>query len=42
MSRGTGSQIALVGAATALALATNHFFFHWVLFTESLARWILY
>ena len=42
MRRETGLQILLVGAATVLALAANHFLFHWVLFTDALMRRILY
>ena len=42
MGRDTGLQILVVGAVTALALAANHFFFHWVLFTEALMRRLIY
>ena len=37
-----GLQTLLVGAVGILALAANHFFFHWVLFTEPLVRRILF
>jgi hypothetical protein len=33
MRRETGLQLLMVGAVTAAALATNHFFFHWAAFT---------
>lgn len=42
MTRNTGPQILLVAAVTALALAANHFFFNWVLITESFLRRIMY
>jgi hypothetical protein len=42
MGRDTGLQIAVVGAVTALALAADHFFFHWVLFTEATIRRLLF
>jgi hypothetical protein len=32
----------LIGAVCALALATNHFLLHWVLFTDSLVRRFLF
>ncbi len=42
MSRETGLEVLLVGALAALALAANHFFFHWVLFSDALVRPILF
>jgi len=42
MGRQTGLQVLLVGAVTALALAANHFFFHWALFTEVFVRRIMF
>jgi hypothetical protein len=42
MRRDTALQILLVGAVAALALAANHFLFHWVLFTDALMRRVLY
>ena len=33
--RETGRRILLVGALATLALAVNHFLFHWVLFTDA-------
>ncbi|HXU03995.1 MAG TPA: hypothetical protein VN903_23700 [Polyangia bacterium] len=42
MKRETALQLLLVGAAAVLALAVNHFFFHWVLFTELPARRVMY
>jgi hypothetical protein len=29
-------KLLLIGAVTALALAVNHFLFHWVLFTDAM------
>ena len=40
--RDTGLQILVVGAVTALALAANHLFFHWVLFTEALIQRLMF
>jgi hypothetical protein len=42
MGRETALQFLVVGAVTALALAANHFLFHWVLLTEALIRRLLY
>jgi len=42
MRRGTGLQLVLVGAAGALALAADHFLFHWVLLTEAMLRRVLF
>jgi hypothetical protein len=41
MNRETAPRLLLVGAIGALALAANHFFFHWVLVTEAYLRLIL-
>jgi hypothetical protein len=41
MNRRTGPQILLVGAIGALALAANHFLYHWVLVTEAYIRLVL-
>ena len=38
MGRDTGLQLMTVVAVAALALAANHFLFHWVLFTDALIR----
>ena len=38
MKRETGARILLVGAIGALALAANHFLFHWVLLSEAYMR----
>ena len=35
-------RILTVGAVTALALAANHFLYHWVLFTDALMRRLMY
>jgi hypothetical protein len=42
MRRETALQVVLLGAVTVLALAANHFLFHWVLFTEVLLRRLFY
>jgi hypothetical protein len=42
MGRDTGLQILTVVAVSALALAANHFLYHWVLFTEALIRRLSY
>ena len=42
MGRGVGVQLLVVGAVGALALAANHFLFHWVLFTEPFVRRVLF
>ena len=42
MGRDTGLQILTVVAISALALAANHFVFHWVLFSEALIRRLSY
>jgi hypothetical protein len=42
MRRETVLQLAAVGAVTVLALAANHFLFHWALFSEALMRRLLY
>ena len=41
MNRETAPRILLAGAIGALALAANHFLFHWVLVTEAYLRLIL-
>jgi hypothetical protein len=44
-SAGAGSKVAhvaLVLALTALLGATTQFLLHWVLFTETLMRWMLH
>jgi hypothetical protein len=42
MRRETGLQIVVVASVAALALAANHFLFHWALFTEVLLRRLIY
>ena len=42
MSRDTALQLLLVGAVGVLALAANHFFFHWVLYSEALLQRIVF
>jgi hypothetical protein len=42
MRRDTGLRILVVGATAVLALAANHFFFHWALLGEATVRRILF
>jgi hypothetical protein len=42
MGRETVLELVVVGAIAALALAANHFIFHWVLLSDGLMRGTLY
>jgi len=37
-----GHRVLLIGSLGVLALAVNHFVFHWVLFTDAFLRWFLH
>jgi hypothetical protein len=42
MGRETALELVVVAAVAALALAANHFLFHWVLLSDGLARGTLF
>jgi hypothetical protein len=42
IARAEGARIVFIVALGALALAVNHFLFHWILYTDAYLRWFLY